>query len=314
MDVALRLSDGPQMMAADVGDPDGFPVLYVAGYGHCRLARHPDDGLAAGAGVRLLAVDLPGLGGSDPRPGYSLLTWARDGIELAGQLGIGRFAVLGWSWGGPYALALARQYPDRVAGVGLVSALGGWLAGPGHTAQACKEYRNFAWLCRLAPPLVKMFLARQRRAVLADPKAAQARDLAAARPPIRPPRSCPGSPPCWPPAGLRRGGRHRWDVRSQPRRHLALGLYPGRGGGAGQHLARHRGPGDLPRHGRIPRPGDAARQLDHPARRGAPAAVHALGRYLAPARRPAGRHPGIPIARPPSTRGSRTEQRTGKRW
>lgn len=85
MDVALWLSDGRQLMAADVGDPHGVPVLYAAGYGHCRLARHPDDGLAAAAGVRLVAVDPPGLGGSDPRPGYSLLTWARDGIELAGQ-------------------------------------------------------------------------------------------------------------------------------------------------------------------------------------------------------------------------------------
>ena len=93
MDVALSLPDGRQMMVADVGDPHGIPVLYVAGYGHCRLARHPYDALAAEAGVRLLAIDPPGLGGSDPRPGYSLRAWARDGIELAGHLGIGRFAV-----------------------------------------------------------------------------------------------------------------------------------------------------------------------------------------------------------------------------
>jgi pimeloyl-ACP methyl ester carboxylesterase len=180
MDVALALSDGRRMMVADVGDPHDIPVLYVAGYGHCRLARHPDDALAAEAGVRLLAIDPPGLGGSDPRPGYSLLAWARDGIELAGHLGIDRFAVLGWSWGGPYALALAHEYPDVVTSIGLVSALGGWLAGAERLSQVRKEYRNFASLCRWAPPLVKMFLARQRRAVLADPQVAQARDLATA--------------------------------------------------------------------------------------------------------------------------------------
>jgi pimeloyl-ACP methyl ester carboxylesterase len=111
MDRVLRLPDGRRMMVADVGDPHGVPVLYVAGYGHCRLARHPDDSLAAGAGVRLLAMDPPGLGGSDRLPGYSLLSWARDGIELAGQPGVGRFAALGWSWGGPYALALAPRIP-----------------------------------------------------------------------------------------------------------------------------------------------------------------------------------------------------------
>jgi pimeloyl-ACP methyl ester carboxylesterase len=97
MDHVLALRDGRRMMVADVGDPDGIPVLYVAGYGHCRLARHPDDSLAAGAGIRLLAIDLPGLGGSDPLPGYTLHSWAQDGIELAQQLGIGRFAALGWS-------------------------------------------------------------------------------------------------------------------------------------------------------------------------------------------------------------------------
>lgn len=207
MDTALPLPDGRRMMVADVGDPHGTPVFYIAGYGHCRLARHPDDSLAAGAGVRLLAIDPPGLGGSDPLPGYTLRSWARDGIELAGQLGIGQFAALGWSWGGPYALALACQYPDRVTSIGLVSALGGWLAGAGHTGQACKEYRNFASLCRLAPPLVKMFLARQRRAVLAGPQAAQARDLATAPAADQAAGAGPGSPPCWPPAGPRRGGK-----------------------------------------------------------------------------------------------------------
>src|SRR5215472_14371007 len=104
MDVAVRLGNGRRMMVADAGDPHGVPVVYIAGYGHCRLARHPDEALAGRAGVRLLAIDPPGLGGSDPLPGYGLRTWARDGIELADQLGIGRFAALGWSWGGPYAL------------------------------------------------------------------------------------------------------------------------------------------------------------------------------------------------------------------
>ena len=54
MDVALRLSDGRQLMAADVGDPHGVPVLYVAGYGQARdLAAAPpaDQAAAAQPGV-----------------------------------------------------------------------------------------------------------------------------------------------------------------------------------------------------------------------------------------------------------------------
>jgi pimeloyl-ACP methyl ester carboxylesterase len=180
MEITLQLSDRRRMMVADVGDPSGVPVFYVAGYGHSRLARHPDDALAGQAGVRLLAIDPPGLGGSDPLPGYSLRSWTKDGMELADQQGISRFAVLGWSWGGPYALALAHEHPHRVTSIGLVSALGGWLAGPGRVSQARTAYRNFAALCRWAPPLVKMFLNRQRQAVLANPGAALTRDLATA--------------------------------------------------------------------------------------------------------------------------------------
>jgi len=148
------------MMVADVGVRDGAPILYVAGYGRSRLARHLDDMLTVQAGVRLLAIDPPGLGGSDPRAGYTLRSWTKDAIELADQLGIGRFAALGWSWGGPYALALAHEHPSRVTSIGLVSALGGWLAGPGRVSHVRPQYRNFGSLCRWAPPLVKMFLAR----------------------------------------------------------------------------------------------------------------------------------------------------------
>jgi pimeloyl-ACP methyl ester carboxylesterase len=56
------------MAVDEVGDPAGAPVLYLHGTPDSRLARHPDDGLAAAAGVRLLAIDRPGYGGSSPLP------------------------------------------------------------------------------------------------------------------------------------------------------------------------------------------------------------------------------------------------------
>jgi pimeloyl-ACP methyl ester carboxylesterase len=68
-------------------------------------------------------VDRPGLGGSDPQPRRRLLDWPDDVLFLAGQLGIDRFAVLGWSGGGPYALACAHAAPERVSAVGLVGSL-----------------------------------------------------------------------------------------------------------------------------------------------------------------------------------------------
>jgi pimeloyl-ACP methyl ester carboxylesterase len=50
-----------------------------------------------------------------------MLDWADDVAELADALKIDRFAVVGTSSGGPYALACAVNLPARVRRVGLVS-------------------------------------------------------------------------------------------------------------------------------------------------------------------------------------------------
>src|SRR5262249_59195174 len=48
---------------------------------------------------------------------------AMDVIALADALGIDRFAVLGWSSGGPDALALAAGHTERVAVAGVAAGL-----------------------------------------------------------------------------------------------------------------------------------------------------------------------------------------------
>src|SRR5687767_7492450 len=49
----VALGGGRTLALDDVGDPAGAPVLYLHGTPDSRLARHPDDDLAAAAGVRL---------------------------------------------------------------------------------------------------------------------------------------------------------------------------------------------------------------------------------------------------------------------
>jgi pimeloyl-ACP methyl ester carboxylesterase len=49
-------------------------------------------------------------GASDsPRPDRTLLDWVDDVAALADALGLGRFAVAGWSGGAPHALAMAYR-------------------------------------------------------------------------------------------------------------------------------------------------------------------------------------------------------------
>ena len=119
----LELADGRRLCFDDVGDPDGRPVLYVHGTPDSRRARHPDDSVAAAVGVRLIAVDRPGAGGSDPNPAGTVGSFADDAACLAAELGIARWSVLAWSAGSLFALAVAARHPSLVEGVGIVAGL-----------------------------------------------------------------------------------------------------------------------------------------------------------------------------------------------
>jgi pimeloyl-ACP methyl ester carboxylesterase len=81
----------------------------------------PDGQATFGAGVRLITVDRPGYGGSDPVPDPSLSGFATDLGRLADHLWLGQFAIVGWSGGGLYAAACAAQLGERVSALGLVA-------------------------------------------------------------------------------------------------------------------------------------------------------------------------------------------------
>jgi len=123
-DNILILKDGRRLGYGDYGDPEGWPVLFFHGTPGSRLMARFAGGEAARQGVRLIAPERPGFGLSDFQPGRRLLDWPEDVAGLAAALGLDRFAVVGLSGGGPYALACAWKMPDRVAVAGIISGLG----------------------------------------------------------------------------------------------------------------------------------------------------------------------------------------------
>jgi pimeloyl-ACP methyl ester carboxylesterase len=117
----IALPDGRLLGFAEYGDPKGSPVFFFHGQPGNRLFRHPDETLTASLGARLICVDRPGFGLSTFQPKRRLLDWPDDVARLADALEIGKFAVIGFSAGGPYALACAKTMPERLHGVSIIS-------------------------------------------------------------------------------------------------------------------------------------------------------------------------------------------------
>jgi pimeloyl-ACP methyl ester carboxylesterase len=80
---------------------------------------------AFGQRHRIIAIDLPGCGASEPLPAPAeMATHARTVLDLLGQLGIDSATVAGHSMGGLIALEMAVADPRRVTDLILVDAGG----------------------------------------------------------------------------------------------------------------------------------------------------------------------------------------------
>jgi pimeloyl-ACP methyl ester carboxylesterase len=119
----MRTRDGRSIGVLEVGRPAGVPVFHFHGSGSSRLEALLVADAAEKAGVRLIALDRPGIGQSDPCRRNRLLDWPEKVVEVADALKIPRFAVVGMSAGGPYALACAAGIPDRLTACGLICAV-----------------------------------------------------------------------------------------------------------------------------------------------------------------------------------------------
>jgi pimeloyl-ACP methyl ester carboxylesterase len=116
----LVLRDGRRLGYAEYGRAGGETFFYFHGHPGSRLEAQFCASAAEQVGARVIALDRPGYGLSDPQPGRRLIDWPADVAQAADLLGIGPFSVVGASGGGPYALATAHGLPDRVVRVGVL--------------------------------------------------------------------------------------------------------------------------------------------------------------------------------------------------
>ena len=118
----LRIGRGRRRLGyAEFGDPDGRLVLWCHGTpGARRQVPMVGRRAAERLGLRVVCVERPGVGDSTGHRYASFAEFGPDAARVADHLGHDRFAVVGLSGGGPYALAAAWANPDRVAGVGVL--------------------------------------------------------------------------------------------------------------------------------------------------------------------------------------------------
>ena len=107
IDRLLDVSGGRTLGFTEIGSSDAPVAFYFHGAPGGRLELATFDDAFAAVGVRVVTPDRPGYGTSTPQPGRTTAAWADDVAALADHLGVDRFAVMGLSSGGPYAVACA---------------------------------------------------------------------------------------------------------------------------------------------------------------------------------------------------------------
>jgi pimeloyl-ACP methyl ester carboxylesterase len=120
----LTLPSGRTLCYRILGVASSPPIFFLHGNLNSRLfapswGSTADD--VAAASAKVIFVDRPGVGGSSPHPARSYLSFSEDLQSLAAHLELPEFSVVGYSSGGPHALACSRLPGCR--SVGLVSAV-----------------------------------------------------------------------------------------------------------------------------------------------------------------------------------------------
>lgn len=121
---SITLADGRSLAYQLYGAPGGTPVYFLHGFPGSRTQAELVQQDAIAANVCLVSMDRPGFGRSDHDPKRTIESTCRDIIALADFLGHEKFAAVGVSCGGAYALGLACQYVTRVQHVGLMAGIG----------------------------------------------------------------------------------------------------------------------------------------------------------------------------------------------
>jgi pimeloyl-ACP methyl ester carboxylesterase len=119
----IDLPDGRSLDVDVSGPDDGFPLVFHHGtpgsvrqFGAIQRAAHD-------RGLRLVTYSRPGYGASTRQSGRRIVDAAADVTAVLAHLGVRRCIVVGWSGGGPHALATGARLRAQVAGILVIAGI-----------------------------------------------------------------------------------------------------------------------------------------------------------------------------------------------
>jgi len=112
------IANGVRLWCLESGPVDGPPVLLMHGFPEIAYSWRHQIGPLGAAGFHVIAPDMPGYGRSDkPDVAYDCEWINGTLVGLVDTLGHERVVIAGHDWGGLLVWIMARQYPERIAGV-----------------------------------------------------------------------------------------------------------------------------------------------------------------------------------------------------
>ena len=144
--------DGDRSVSyVEYGDSEGAPLVFLHGTpGSALLGALFRDG-ARRTGTQVLAIDRPGYGQSSSWPDRTLSDTGDFVTAVLDDVGESEADVIGFSGGGPHALAVAATHQDRVRNLHVV----GGVAPPSLSERTPTVQRTLSGLAERVPTLVR---------------------------------------------------------------------------------------------------------------------------------------------------------------
>ncbi len=112
------VTNGIRLFCLEAGPADGPLVLLLHGFPEIAYSWRYQCSALGEAGYHVVAPDLPGYGRSDKPDVTYDCDWINAClVGVVDAYGADRFVIAGHDWGGLLVWIMARQYPERIAGV-----------------------------------------------------------------------------------------------------------------------------------------------------------------------------------------------------